>query len=173
MRQALIVVDYQKDFVDGSLGFPQAAQLEEGICQRICQYREQGGEVLFTFDTHGPDYLSTVEGRNLPVEHCRRGTPGWELYGRVAGLQQPQDRVFEKGTFGSLELAEYLREQGYSQVELAGVVTDICVLSNAVLAKAALPEARIVVDAALTASNVEENKQRALAAMRGLHIEVL
>ena len=96
MKKLLVVVDYQNDFVSGSLGFPKAAQLEEAIIKKIEDYRAAGDDVVFTLDTHGPDYLSTQEGKNLPVEHCIKGTDGWQLYGKVAALAktaQPQTPV--------------------------------------------------------------------------------
>ena len=161
MKKALIVVDYQKDFVDGALGFEKAVQLEQAICRKIEQAREQGEEILFTFDTHGDDYLQTQEGRNLPIEHCKKGSDGWQLYGKVEQLRCPEDRCFDKPCFGSWELGEYAREQQFDVIELCGVVSNICVLSNAVLLKAALPEARLIVDARCTASNddgMNENK---------------
>lgn len=173
MKELLVVVDYQKDFVDGSLGFAEAAGLEEAICQKIRAYREAGQTVVFTMDTHEEDYLSTQEGRNLPVEHCIEGTGGWQLYGQVAGLAQEGDRLFCKPTFGSWELGEYLRQEGFEKIELCGVVSNICVLSNAVVAKAALPEAQIVVDRRCTASNDPQMNQKALDVLQGLQVQVI
>ena len=173
MRRALIVVDFQKDFVDGSLGFAQAPFLEDAICAKIEAYRRQGQTVIFTFDTHGDDYLHTQEGRNLPIAHCLKGCAGWELYGRVAELCRPEDLQIEKPSFGSLELAEYLRRSEFEQVELIGLVSNICVISNAVLAKAALPEAEIIVDAACTASADPALHEKALDVMEGLQITVV
>ena len=109
MKQALIVVDYQNDFVDGALGFPKAKELEEPICQKIEQARKEGAEVIFTFDTHGEDYLSTQEGRKLPVPHCMKNSEGWQLYGRVAALKEEGDRCFANPCFASWELGEYAR----------------------------------------------------------------
>lgn len=173
MKKILIVVDYQKDFVDGSLGFPGAVVLEDRIAEKITACRREGGEVAFTLDTHGEDYLETQEGRNLPVPHCLRGTPGWELYGKIASLCEKQDKRFEKKAFGSLQLAEYLRDGRYDVVELCGVVSNICVLSNAVLAKAALPEAEIVVDASCTAGGDEAMHHKALELLRGVQVRVV
>ena len=173
MKNILLVIDYQNDFVNGTLGFARAAELEAAIVEKIEHYRRNGDEVAFTFDTHGPDYLQTQEGKKLPVAHCRRDTPGWQLYGKVAGLCAAGDKRFEKGAFGSMELAAYLAQQGYGRVELVGVVSNICVLSNAVLAKAALPEADIVIDAACTASFDESLHQAALDVMAGLHMTVI
>lgn len=172
MKRALVVVDYQNDFVTGSLGFPEAEKLEERICKKLEEYRQRGEQIIFTFDTHTADYLSTKEGKNLPVEHCFKGTPGWEIYGKAAEYLAGAI-VFEKETFGSLNLAGYLKEEGFDEVELLGVVSNICVLSNAVLAKAALPEAEILVDASCVASNDKSLEEQALNLLENLHITVL
>ncbi len=171
--KALVVVDYQKDFVDGALGFPGAEALEPLILSKIADCRKNGGQVIFTLDTHGEDYLSTAEGRKLPVIHCVKGTPGHALYGRTAAAVQPEDVVIEKPAFGSLRLADYLRRLNPEEVELCGLVTDICVVSNAVLAKAALPESRIIVDSAACASADRAAHERALDVMRGVQIDVI
>lgn len=172
MKKALIVVDYQNDFVSGSLGFPEAVSLEKKICEKIETYRKNGSDVLFTFDTHEPDYLKTEEGKHLPVAHCLRGTEGWQLYRKVKDYCDETTPCFEKPTFPSLELGEYLREKGYDAVEFVGLVSNICVLSNAVIAKAALPGAHIVVDASCTAGADRTMHEKALDVMGGLHIEV-
>lgn len=173
MKRLLIVVDYQNDFVCGSLGFEKAKGLESAICTKIEKYLEAGQDILFTFDTHGEDYLRTQEGRHLPVAHCIKGTPGWELYGRVAAYRNRAVVCLEKSAFGSVELADYLKEHPYERIELAGVVSNICVLSNAVLAKAALPEAEIVIDAQCTASSDEDMDSKALDIMEGLQMRVI
>ena len=147
MKEVLIVVDYQKDFVDGALGFAGAEALDGPIARRIAEVRAGGGDVIFTMDTHGADYLSTMEGRKLPVVHCVKDTAGWQLYGQVGAALRPGDPVFEKETFPSLDLADWLRERDYGAVELCGLVSHICVLSNAVMVKAALPNAAVTVDA--------------------------
>ena len=165
MKKLLLVIDYQKDFVDGALGFSGAEVLDGPIAQKITAYRSSGDDVAFTLDTHGEDYLRTQEGRKLPIPHCLRGTPGWELYGQVGRARQPGDTVIEKPTFPSLELGTWLREKGYEQVELAGLVSYICVISNAVIAKAALPEVEILVDARCTAGPDPQLHQKALDVM--------
>ena len=171
MRKLLIVVDYQKDFVDGALGFPGAETLATPIQARIEAYRQAGDEVVFTFDTHAPNYMETEEGKHLPVPHCIEGTEGWELYPPLKVL--PGERVFYKKTFGSSELLDYLREREYEQIELAGLVSSICVISNAVLAKAAQPNTPIVVDRGLTKGHDPELHEAALKVMEGLHIKLL
>ena len=173
MNRLLIVVDYQVDFVDGTLGFPGAEALAGPIAQRIQEYRENGDDVVFTFDTHDIDYLETQEGRKLPIAHCIRDTEGWDLYGAVAEAAREEDEFFCKPTFPSLELGQWLEECEYAQVELCGLVSHICVLSNAVMAKAALPEAEIVVDAALTASYDPVLHEKALDVLEGLQVTVL
>mgnify|MGYP000893184888 CR=1 FL=1 len=170
--KALVVVDYQVDFVDGALGFPGAEKLEQIILDKIANCRSTGGQVIFTLDTHGEESLSTAEGRKLPVPHCIAGTPGHRLFGETAACRQKQDMVFFKPSFGSMEMLCYLRTHPYQEIELVGVVTNICVISNAVLCKAALPEARVSVDASLCASNDEALHEKALDVMRGLQINV-
>ena len=172
MKKLLIVVDYQKDFVDGSLGFAGAELLDAPIAAKIAAYRAAGDDVAFTFDTHTPDYLSTQEGRKLPLAHCIRGSEGWALYGATARAACEGDRRFEKPTFPSLALGEWLKGQDYGQIELVGLVSNICVLSNAVIAKAALPEAEIVVDASCTASADPVLQQKCLDVLEGLQVTV-
>ncbi len=176
-KKLLIVVDYQNDFVTGSLGFEGAVTIEENIANKIKQYRGYGenGQIIFTMDTHGKNYMETQEGRNLPVAHCIKGEDGWQLYGKIAGLKSEEDFVFSKCTFGSIELADFLRdkEDQYESVELVGVVTNICVISNMVLVKAAMPEVPIIVDSACVASNDETLGTKALDVMENLHVKVL
>lgn len=170
MRRALVVVDYQGDFVDGSLGGEDAAAIEGAICSRMLEYRSSGDPVLVTMDTHGEDYLDTLEGRLLPVEHCIRGTEGWRLHGRVAELAEGCV-ILEKDTFGCRALMDLL--EGMDEVELCGVATNICVLANAVLARTACPGARIVVRRDCVASYDRGLGEEALDVMRSLQIEVL
>lgn len=172
MKELLIVVDYQKDFVDGALGFPGAETLDGPIAARIAACRASGGDVVFTMDTHGTDYSATMEGKKLPAAHCLKDTPGWQLYGQVGASLQSGEPVFEKNTFPSLDLADWLRERNYDSVELCGLVSHICVLSNAVMVKAALPNAAITVDARLTASYDPDLHQKALDVLEGIHITV-
>lgn len=171
-KRCLIVVDYQKDFVDGSLGFEKAVTLDHRTAEKIRLYHSRGDDVMFTLDTHNDDYPTTQEGKNLPVPHCIAGTPGHRLFGETAACRQKQDMVFFKPSFGSMEMLCYLRTHPYQEIELVGVVTNICVISNAVLCKAALPEARVSVDASLCASNDEVLHEKALDVMRGLQINV-
>ena len=162
MKRLLLVVDYQKDFVDGALGFPGAEALDGPIAAKI------------TLDTHGPDYLDTQEGRKLPVPHCLLNSEGWQLYGQTGqAMERSRDMVIGKGAFPSLWLANWLKEQGYDRVELAGLVSYLCVLSNAIMVKAALPEAEIVVDASCTAGPDPDLHAKGLDVMEALQITVL
>jgi nicotinamidase-related amidase len=172
MKRCLIVVDYQQDFVAGSLGFPKAELLDSLIAEKIQEYRAKDDTILFTFDTHGPDYLETQEGKGLPVPHCIRGTAGHALYGETARQIQDGDKCFYKPTFGSDELYQYLKATPFERIELAGLVTNICVIANAVLAKTAQPETPVVVEAKCTASHDPKLYQAALDVMRGLQISV-
>lgn len=172
MKKLLIVVDYQNDFVDGALGFPQALAIEEGICNRIKEYEDNSDDIIFTLDTHYNDYMETEEGKNLPIPHCILGTKGHHIYGRVNHLASAHPQI-EKTTFPSSELLNLLMKTNYECIELCGVVTNICVISNAIIAKAALPNAHIMVNRSLCASNDEKMEQLALEVMKNLHIELI
>ncbi len=171
--KALVVVDYQADFVNGALGFAGAELLEPVILKKIEKCRAEGGQVIFTLDTHSENYIETAEGKKLPVVHCVDGTAGHRLYGRIAECAAECDIVIKKPAFGSLELADLLKKRGFDEVELCGLVTDICVVSNAVIAKAALPESRIVVDSKACASFDRNAHESALTVMRSVQIDVL
>ncbi|HJJ47413.1 MAG TPA: cysteine hydrolase [Methanocorpusculum sp.] len=173
MKKLLIVVDYQNDFVNGSLGFPGAELLDPIIAGKIEAYRKAGDEIVFTLDTHETNYMETQEGRNLPIPHCIRGTPGHNLFGNTAGLCLPEDKVFEKPTFPSAELLMYLKDRKYESIELCGLVSSICVLSNAVLVKAALPEVPVFIDAEATAAGDAKLHEEALDILENLQVKVL
>lgn len=172
MKKLLLVVDYQNDFVSGSLGFPGAEKLDGAIAAKIGAYRAAGDDVAFTMDTHDEGYMNTQEGRRLPVPHCLGGSEGWQLYGEVAAAARGDDSAFSKPTFPSLELANWLKKQKYRSVELCGLVSYICVISNAVMVKAALPEAEIIVDARCTAGPDERLNAEALDMLECIHVTV-
>lgn len=136
MKKLLVVIDMQNDFVDGSLGTEEAMKIVPEVQARIEQHKSEGQEVVFTMDTHYDNYLETLEGKNLPVEHCKKETEGWQLCSPLSGYE---GKRFEKPTFGSVELAAYARDKDYDSIELVGLCTDICVISNALLLKAVLP----------------------------------
>ena len=169
-KRLLIVVDMQRDFIDGALGTPEARSILPAVRARILLARGRGEEVAFTRDTHAPDYLSSQEGKKLPVPHCLRGSGGWQL---ADGLAEEGDRVFDKPAFGSPALAEYVRAGGYSAVELVGVCTDICVISNALLVKAFCPETPVSVRADCCAGASPESHTRALEAMRACQVDIV
>ncbi len=173
MKKLLVVVDYQNDFVCGSLGFPAAAKIEDRLCEKIQKYHNEKDAVLFTLDTHYSDYDQTQEGRHLPVQHCIDGDFGWQLYGKVASLRLPTDYTISKHCFGSIDLATFLIKGQYDIIEFTGVVTDICVISNAIIAKAALPESEIIIDASCVASNNKSAEDKALDVMEGLQMTVI
>lgn len=174
MKRMLIVVDCQKDFIDGALGFDGADSIIPGIIERIDSYKENGDEVVYTMDTHTPEYMNTQEGKNLPVPHCIKGSDGFKL---AADLEGPLSgcREFEKPTFGSMDLANYIAANAseYSSIEVCGLVSNICVISNAMLAKAAAPEAEIIVDSKLTASFDPKLHQACLDVLGGVQVKVL
>lgn len=171
----LVVIDMQNDFVSGSLGTAEARGIVADVVRRV---RDFEGTVVFTKDTHGPEYLDTQEGRLLPVAHCERGTWGWELVDELEEARARREaRVFEKPSFGSLDLARWLVERNAAEpitsIELVGLCTDICVVSNALLIKAHLPEVPLRVEAALCAGVTPESHDAALATMRSCQVEVI
>ena len=172
MQDILIVVDMQNDFIDGALGTPEAVAIVPAAAEKI---RSFPGPVLFTRDTHGPDYLNTQEGRNLPVVHCVRGTPGWELRPELQALCKTEP--IDKPTFGSAKLGELLlkmdRADPIASVTLIGLCTDICVISNALLLKARFHEKEIYVDSACCAGVTPEKHEAALETMRSCQINIL
>ena len=171
----LIVVDMQNDFVSGALGTQEAFDIVPYVVGRVAEGAARGEEILFTRDTHSPDYMDTQEGRHLPVPHCIRGSEGWEIIPQL----QPDTvgrTVIDKPTFGSRALGEELarlnEREPVGKITLIGVCTDICVLSNALLAKAILPEAEVVVEAACCAGVTPEAHRTALEAMKPCQITV-
>ncbi|MGD9560603.1 MAG: cysteine hydrolase family protein [Oscillospiraceae bacterium] len=178
MKQLLVVVDYQNDFVSGALGFPGAEKLEAGIVEAVEATLAQGGFVLFTRDTHAPDYLSTREGAHLPIPHCIKGEAGHALYGRLHAYEQgtpPHTLVLDKPTFGSPDIAqatERLCGGAPDAIALCGLVTDICVLANAILLHTAFPTARVEVLAALSGSGNAEGHQKALDLLAGMGVSI-
>jgi nicotinamidase-related amidase len=172
MKRLLIVVDYQNDFVSGSLGFQKAIELEDHIVELIQQYQNNNDEVIYTMDTHPDNYLQTYEGQHLPVEHCIINTPGWEIYGRVKPLLK-DCLCFQKATFPSLELGEYLKDKEYQDITLVGVVSHICVLSNAIIVKAAKPQTPIRIDLLGTASHDDQTHKKSIDVMKSMQFEII
>ena len=176
-RRLVAVIDMQNDFIDGALGTREAQGIVENVRERIQAAHAAGEELVYTRDTHGEDYPETQEGKNLPVPHCIKGSKGWQLIPELADVQRERDaRVFEKPTFGSTELVHYLTHANAAEpiesIELIGVCTDICVVSNALLIKAALPEVPVSVDARLCAGVTPDAHEAALATMRSCQVQV-
>lgn len=172
MKKCLIVVDYQNDFVDGSLGFDEAPKLDEVIASIVEEYHENGDEVIFTMDTHDNKYLETQEGKSLPVVHCLDMSHGQELYGKTKESYD-DDLIFKKNTYGSIDLFNYLKTKNYESITFVGVVTNICVMSNAVLAKTALPEVPIYIKKTGVGSNDAKLNEEALDVMRSLNMIII
>ena len=167
----LIVVDMQNDFIDGALGTKEAEKIVANVKEKIDTYRSDNDEVIFTRDTHFEDYLETQEGKNLPVKHCIKDTFGWQISSK---LDVADSVVIDKPTFGSTKLMEYLlSKQNISEIQLVGLCTDICVISNAFLLKAALPEVLISVDSKCCAGVTPESHNRALESMKTCQIMVI
>lgn len=173
MKKALIIVDMQVDFVTGALGFEGAEKVIPVIAEKIQDARKNNYAVIFTMDTHGDDYLKTVEGKHLPVPHVIEETPGHDLVPEIEALKEAGDPVFIKPTFPSLSLGNYLQEHAFDAVELCGLVSSMCVFSNAIIAKAAVPDATITVDASATTTFDDEYQKKTLSMLEHLHIDVI
>ena len=182
MNSYLIVVDMQKDFVDGSLGSKEAQAIVENVTRKIENWQ---GPIVVTRDTHGSDYLLTREGKYLPVEHCIVDTEGWQIDQRVQAALEKKDDVtyIDNPTYGSVELVDWIaKRQGYAkedraqardmEIELIGLCTDICVVSNAMLLKAAYPEVNLSVDASCCAGVTPESHEAALTTMKCCQIDI-
>ena len=175
MKKILVVIDMQNDFIDGALGTPEAVAIVENVKAKILSYPKEN--VFATRDTHHQYYMDTQEGRNLPVPHCIRGTDGWQIRPEIAELIFP-DHVVDKPTFGSTQLAKLMevlerREEDGIEIELVGLCTDICVVSNALLLKASMPETPISCDASCCAGVTPAKHEAALETMRSCQIKII
>lgn len=170
-KNVLAVIDMQNDFIDGALGTKEAEAIVEKVAAQI---RDFEGEVVYTRDTHFEDYLRTQEGVKLPVEHCIKETEGWELREEVRQAGAGETKIFDKPTFGSVELAEYLKNMAdLESITLIGLCTDICVISNALVIKAFLPEVTVRVNAECCAGVTPESHRNALEAMKMCQVEIV
>ena len=165
----LIVVDMQVDFISGSLGSDLAKSIVENVVNKVKSF---DGTVIFTRDTHTKDYMNTQEGRRLPVPHCIKGTDGWQICDELKPFVKT---VIDKETFGSVELPELIKGYGemIDSIELCGLCTDICVISNAMLLKAAFPEVPLSVDASCSAGVTVKSHNTALDAMKAVQIDII
>lgn len=167
----LIVIDMQNDFIDAALGTKEAVAIVPNIAAKIAEYRKAGNQVVFTRDTHQANYLETQEGKNLPVFHCVEGSDGWQISNK---LEVGDSKIFNKPSFGSMELADYVAGlNAIEEIELIGLCTGICVISNAFILKAKLPEVKITVDSSCCACVTPESHQTALNAMKLCQINVI
>ncbi|CAM3510496.1 cysteine hydrolase family protein [Erysipelothrix anatis] len=173
MKKLYMIVDVQNDFVDGALGFEKADDVVKQIVETLETKLEPEDVVVFTRDTHYENYLETQEGKRLPIPHCIHGTYGWEIVEALSPWIKTSTQIFDKPTFGSLELGNYLKTQDFDEIEIMGLVSNICVITNAAIAKAALPEARIVVNRNLTSSFDESLDLKALEVMAGFQIDIV
>lgn len=170
MKKLLVVIDMQNDFVTGSLGTKEAVAIIPSVKEKIESYQAHGDSIVFTKDTHMENYLQTQEGKKLPVSHCIKDSHGWQIIDELA----PYETIsFSKPSFGSLLLAQYIVEHQFDFIELIGLCTDICVISNALLIKAHLPEAQILVDSSCCAGVTPLSHQNALEAMKMCQIEII
>lgn len=168
--KTLIVIDMQNDFITGPLGTPEAVAIVPKVKEKIEEYHENGGRVIFTKDTHFNNYFKTLEGRKLPVIHCMNDTYGWDL---VDGLWSKYDSVLYKFAFGYNEWDMNIGMPIGDGIELVGVCTDICVVSNALILKSQFPEIEITVDASCCAGTTPENHKAALQVMKSCQINVI
>lgn len=178
MHKILVVVDYQNDFVNGSLGFHGAENLDEKIVSKIREYLSmKDGLVLYTMDTHQKNYLDTREGKQLPIEHCIDGTEGWQLFGKVGELLKDgvNSYMIKKATFGisPTDMNSELFPAEVESVELCGLVTNMCVVSNAVVFQAKYPNAQIVVNANLCDSFSKELHEKTLDVLEGMQVRII
>ncbi len=170
-RNVLAVIDMQNDFIDGALGTKEAEAIVDKVAAQI---RDFDGEVVYTRDTHSEGYLQTQEGKRLPVSHCIKGTEGWMIRPEVRQAFAGETRIFDKPAFGSVELAGYLKNMpDLESVTLIGLCTDICVISNALVIKAFLPEVTVKVNADCCAGVTPESHNNALEAMKMCQVEVV
>ena len=166
MKKTLIVVDMQNDFIDMALGTPEAVAIVPGVRAKIREYAENGDEIIFTRDTHFEDYLQTAEGKKLPVPHCIKGTPGWQI---ADGLYVEGCRIIDKPNFGW----PHWKDETLEAVELVGLCTDICVVSNALIIKAAFPDAAVTVDSTCCAGVTPATHQAALKTMAMCQVDII
>jgi len=174
MKKLLLVVDMQNDFVTGSLGSEMAQAIIPAVQERIMEYERLGSTVIYTMDTHGNDYLSTAEGKKLPVKHCIEGTDGWLIIPQLnVEVDDGKSWTYRKYTFGSLALADMVAESGFDEIEICGLCTDICVVTNALILRTRMPDVRITVRSNTCAGVTEESHKAALLTMKMCQIDVV
>lgn len=170
MRKVIVVIDMQNDFIDGALGTKEAQVMLPHLAAKL--EREKDALLIFTQDTHSKNYMETQEGRNLPVPHCIKPEKGWEIAPSLQPFVKKAAAVIEKPAFGSLELPKAVAKLQPDEVELVGLCTDICVISNAMILKAAFPELPVAVDASCCAGVTPASHDNALQAMKMCQVDI-
>lgn len=179
MNKILVVVDMQNDFLSGSLRNQEGQEVIQNVVEKIKKYKKDSQEIYVTMDTHNEEYLETQEGRFLPVEHCIKGQNGWELDKVVQEelKDYPNIKFFEKPSFGSIELGEYIKQinknKKIDEIEFIGVCTDICVISNVVIVKAQVPEVLLTVDASCCAGVNQRKHEATIEVMKSLQVNII
>ena len=174
MKKTLIVIDMQNDFIDGALGTPEAQAIVPNVKKKIEEYKTRGDEIIFTRDTHHNEYLETMEGKKLPVEHCIRQTYGWEIYSEL-----PTDgaTILDKYTFGLFNIGEVVKmildNEEPESIEIVGLVLNICVISNAIILKSFFPNTPITVDLSCTAATSDQDFDAAIRVLNSCHIDTI
>ncbi len=169
MQKYLLVIDMQKDFIDGALGTKEAVAILPRVRDKINEYKSNGDKIIFTRDTHFDDYLNTNEGKYLPVTHCIKNTDGWQIYN---GIYTDGAEIIDKLSFGYTDWAKHITDDDGLQIELIGLCTDICVVSNALILKALFPDATVCVDPSACAGVTPDTHNAALDTMKMCQVEV-
>lgn len=170
MKKALVVVDFQNDFIDGALGFDKAVSIKDNILALLNNF---DGDIIFTYDTHFKDYLNTKEGQNLPIIHCIKDSPGWQIPIKLNPFIKKAKKIFHKESFGSLELANYLKDNNYDRVEFCGLVSHICVFHNIILAFNTNKNIELILHQNATASFDDELHLHAMALLRAFWVKIV
>ena len=172
MKRLYVVVDMQKDFIDGSLGTREAQEMLPRMVDRLTEIQaRKDTDIIFTMDTHGSDYLETQEGKNLPVQHCIKGTDGWQIAAALQVFAERAVAIVEKPSFGYIGWQDI--GKGYDEITMGGLCTDICVISNAMLLKAFFPEIRLRIDSTCCAGVTAESHNNALRAMKMCQMDII
>lgn len=172
MKNLLVVVDYQVDFVQGSLGNKNALKIYPNILDVVNKFKENNDDIIFTKDTHENNYLNTIEGKNLPIIHCLKNSEGHKLYKDLENISKSYT-VINKETFPSIDLINVLKNKEYEEIYVCGVITNICVISNAIILKAIYPNTNINIIKSCCASNDLELESKSLDIMKNLHFNII
>lgn len=173
MKKAFVLVDFQNDFIDGSLGFQKAKDLKEGILQKLSSLDFKTTNLLITFDTHGEGYLQSKEGKILPIFHCQKNTKGWEMPSEFKPFLHKATKIFYKNAFASLELIDFIHKSKYEELHFCGLVSHICVFCNIILALAAKPNAKFILHQDLTASFDANLEKCAFDLLKAYGVEII